>query len=61
MSQFWYTIVHRPGASNIADYYSRNPCKAQTSAFLEELRAESYINSVVAQVMPIALRSRRSS
>ena len=55
MSQFWYTIVHRPGTSNIADYYSRNPCKAQPSAFLEELKAENYINMVVAQAIPKAL------
>jgi hypothetical protein len=26
LSQFWYTIVHRLTSTNIADYYSRNPC-----------------------------------
>jgi hypothetical protein len=57
MSAFNCTFVHRPGKSNIADYYSRSPSKNNTgiTTFLEELRTENYINAVVASALPAAL------
>ena len=54
ISAFNCTFVHRPGISNIADYYSRSPSKNNTgiTTFLEELRTENYINAVVASALP---------
>ena len=46
LSQFYHEIEHRPGVSNIADYYSRHTDKASPSAFLEEIKTEEYINLV---------------
>ena len=56
LSQFDYTIIHQPGASNIADYYSRHPSGGQGSDFLEEVRAEQYINAIVRDILPMALK-----
>ena len=39
LSQFDFEVVHKPGNSNIADYYSRHPLKAGPSEFLKELQA----------------------
>ena len=47
LSQFDYKIVHKPGISNIADYYSRHPNKGHGSAFLEEVKTEQNINAIV--------------
>ena len=55
LSQFDYTVEHKPGISNIADYYSRHPLKAKASAFLEELKTEQYINFIVKTVLPVAV------
>ena len=55
MNQFDYTIEHRPGTSNKADYFSRHPCKAGPSAFLEEFKTERYVNMVMTNIMPATL------
>ena len=55
LSQFDFEIEHRPGVSNIADYYSRHPIKAYPSAFLEEVKTEQYINLVTYNAMPMSL------
>jgi hypothetical protein len=58
LSQFDFEIVHKPGVSNIADYYSRHPAKTTKDEFLEEARAnaetEMYINAIT---QPKATRS----
>ena len=54
MSPFNCTIKHYPGETNVADYYSRHPCKAGVSAFLEELKAEQYVNMIVCADVPDA-------
>ena len=46
LSQFDFEVVHKPGNSNIADYYSRHPLKAGPSEFLKELQAESFVNMI---------------
>ena len=58
MSQFNYVVEHRSGESNIADYYSRHPLKAKTSAFLEEVKTEQYINLITRSVLPDAIMIR---
>ena len=56
LTQFDFTIVHRPGSSNIADYLSRNPDTSHDlSALVETQRAERYINLVVSNAVPRAL------
>jgi len=59
LSQFDFTVVHRPGKSNIADYYSRHPCTSKPSAFLQEVQkaneTEDYINMVVQSCTPRAI------
>ena len=55
LTQFDYAIVHRPGNSNIADYYSRSPCGAGVSAYLEEIATERHINYVVRSSLPPAV------
>jgi hypothetical protein len=55
LTQFDYSIVHRPGNSNIADYYSRSPCGAGVSAYLEEIASERHINYVVRSSLPPAV------
>ncbi len=52
LSQFDYTVKHCPSKTNVADYYSRHPCSASTSAFLEEIKTEQYINMIVDNVVP---------
>ena len=59
LSQFDYEIVHRPGKTNVADYFSRHPVKAKRDEFLEEVRAstenERYINLIIASSLPKSL------
>ena len=55
LSQFNFDVVHRAGSSNMADFYSRHPCKAAPSAFLEELKAENHINFVATNSTPRAM------
>lgn len=56
LSQFDYEIVHRPGETNVADYYSRHPVKTTREDFLEEVRASSeterYINAIAVSSLP---------
>ena len=56
LSQFDFEIVHKPGESNVADYYSRHPVRATRDEFLEEVRAsaeaENYINAIAAANIP---------
>ena len=51
-----YEIVHKPGATNAADYYSRHPLKSAKNDFLEEIQAsaetEGYINAFSASKLP---------
>jgi transposase InsO family protein len=57
LSQFDYEIVHRPGASNIADYFSRHPAEEQQSvvARIEEASTERDINDRVEFTLPTAI------
>ena len=56
LTQFWFETVHKPGATNVADYYSRHPCKSGlASAFMEEARTEKYINTLVSGTLPPAI------
>ena len=56
LSQFDFEIVHKPGESNVADYYSRHPVRASRDEFLDEIRAsaeaENYINAIAAANIP---------
>ena len=55
LTQFELSIVHRPGNTNIADYYSRSPCRAGVTAYLEEIANERYINFVARSSLPPAV------
>jgi transposase InsO family protein len=58
MTQFDFTVVHRPGSTNVADYYSRHPSSSKSGlaeAFMEEARTEKYINTLVAAALPPAI------
>ena len=59
LSQFDFTVVHRPGTMNMADYYSRHASKQGPSAFLSELRksneTELYVNLVAQSCIPRAV------
>ena len=55
LSAFDYEIVHRPGVSNMADYYSRSPGGAGHSEYLEELRTEQHISMVTQACLPPAM------
>lgn len=59
LSQFDFIVVHRPGSSNIADYFSRHPTTSTKSEFLEEIRAsienESFINALTSFKLPYAV------
>jgi len=59
LSQFDFTVVHRPGKTNMADYYSRHASKQGPSAFLAELKkaseTECYINMVAQACIPKAI------
>jgi hypothetical protein len=56
MSQFEFDIVHKPGRTNIGDYYSRQPVIAKRDDFLEEIIAsaetEVYINVMTCAKFP---------
>ena len=49
-----FTIVHKPGNDNIADYLSRNPVE-QTATSKHEEMAESYLNLVSTAATPKAI------
>ena len=56
LSQFNYTIVHSPGESNIADYFSRHPDPDTDISRLEaEQASEHYVNFIVENSMPAAI------
>ncbi len=60
LSQFDFTVEHRPGKDNMADYYSRHSAKSKgPSAFLQEVRAaqetELYVNLVAQSAIPRAM------
>ena len=55
LTQFDFTVCHRPGNENVADYYSRHPCSPGATAFLEELKSEQYIRTIVHCAMPDAV------
>ena len=56
LTQFWFETQHKAGATNVADYYSRHPCKSGlASAFMEEARTEKYINMLVTGALPPAV------
>ena len=49
-----FTIVHKPGNDNIADYLSRNPVEQTVTSKHEEM-AESYLNLVSTAATPKAI------
>jgi hypothetical protein len=56
LDQFDYRVQHRPGNTNVADYYSRHPCSGPSvTAFLEELRTERYVNAIALSAVPDAM------
>jgi transposase InsO family protein len=56
LTQFDYTIQHRPGASNIADYFSRHPCENASEVIQSENQhLELYINRIVESNLPPAV------
>ena len=59
LSQFDYEIVHRPGETNTADFFSRNPSKQTKNEYLEEvkatLEAERYVNLIAMSKLPRSL------
>ena len=47
LTQFEYTIVHQPGKSNIADYFSRHPdSTVDIEALAAQQQSEWYINAI---------------
>ena len=58
LSSFDYEIVHRPGVSNMADYYSRNSGTAGVSAYLEEIKSERYVSMIVQAAVPPAMTTQ---
>ena len=55
LTPFDFEIVHRPGISNMADYYSRSPGGAGHSEYLEELKTEQHISMVTQAALPPAM------
>ncbi len=59
LSQFDFTVEHRPGKDNMADYYSRHSTKSKSPAFLQEVQAaqetERYVNWVAMSAIPRAI------
>ena len=55
LAQFDFSIEHRPGHLNIAEYYSKHPGGHLPSAFLEELKTEKYINIIKQIAIKMAL------
>ena len=55
LSQFDFSIEHRPSHLNIADFYSRHPDGHSSSAFFKELKTEKYINIITQNAISMAL------
>jgi hypothetical protein len=53
LMDFNYTIIHRPGAYNIADYLSRNTIQSEESDFLEK-ETEYYVAFISEHAVPKA-------
>lgn len=53
-----FTVTHRPGANNIADYFSRNPVDGENLEVLEAV-AEDYVNFLVEKSVPRAITRTR--
>lgn len=49
-----FVVKHKPGASNIADYISRNPISQQSLHDHEDV-AERYINMIACNALPKAI------
>ena len=63
LTQFDFRIVHRPGATNIAHYFSRHPSEsASTMAREGQERTELFINQLVENALPVAItRGQRTN
>lgn len=56
LTQFDLEIVHKPGASNIVDYFSRNPNpKSKTEVSINQKVGDQYINSKVSAAIPTVI------
>jgi hypothetical protein len=56
LTQFNYSIKHRPGLSNIADYFSRHPDQnVDLAALAVQQTTERYINAIVESAVPSML------
>ena len=56
LSQFDYTIVHRAGSSNIADFFSRQPDRSvNLDALVEQQASDRYINTIVEGAIPSSI------
>jgi hypothetical protein len=56
LTQFDFTVQHRAGTTNIADYLSRNPDRTVSlDTLIEQQLAERYINSIVMHATPSAI------
>ena len=59
LTQFDFSIVHRPGKSNVADYFSRNPDRTvDLEPLVSQQLSERYINAIVSNAMTPALTRR---
>ena len=52
-----FTVKHRPGNMNIADYLSRNPLKVN-DLYTQEDIAERYVNMIASSCIPRAINKR---
>lgn len=57
LSQFDFLIVHRPGLTNISDYYSRHPVEKPPEGS-KDLNIERYVNTIAYASKPDALTMR---
>ena len=53
LSQF--DIIHRPGISNVADYFSRQPVESSENEHVKSEKSEVYINTIAESSRPNAL------
>ncbi len=59
LTQFDYTIKHRPGTSNVADYFSRHQDpRVNIEALVRQQAIERYVNLVTASSLPNAITMR---
>ena len=55
LTQFDFDICHRPGSSNIADYFSRHPTKVEQPLNHKGEKLEKYINAIAELARPYAI------